>query len=228
MACKRVCLWSGPRNVSTALMYAFAQREDTKVVDEPLYGHYLRVSRAKHPGRKEILAAMETDGGKVIREIILGPCDYPVLFCKNMAHHLVGLNRTFMQYTTNVLLIRDPAEMLPSLAKNLPRPKLRDTGLKIQVEIFKELNRIGEFPPVLDARLLLLNPAGVLQELCKRIGIDFQERMLHWEPGPRPEDGPWAKYWYENLHQSTGFRPYQPKTEPFPPALLPLLKQCRP
>ncbi|RMD99122.1 MAG: hypothetical protein D6814_06170, partial [Calditrichaeota bacterium] len=95
-------------------------------------------------------------------------------------------------------------------------------------EIFKELNRIGEFPPVLDARLLLLNPAGVLQELCKRIGIDFQERMLHWEPGPRPEDGPWAKYWYENLHQSTGFRPYQPKTEPFPPALLPLLKQCRP
>ncbi|MCZ6816928.1 MAG: sulfotransferase family protein, partial [Planctomycetota bacterium] len=116
MTVKRICLWSGPRNVSTAIMYAFARRSDTRVVDEPLYGHYLRVSGADHPGRDEVLVDMDCDGQRVIRDVVFGPCDRSVLFLKQMAHHLMEMDTSFLSRTINVLLIRDPREMLPSLA----------------------------------------------------------------------------------------------------------------
>lgn len=224
----RVNLWSGPRNVSTALMYSFAQRSDTRVVDEPLYAHYLRVSGAPHPGADEVIAAMESDGARVIRDVILGPCDRPVLLMKQMAHHLVDLSWDFLAETTNVLLVRDPAQMLPSLAQNLAEPTLRDTGLALQAELYQFLRELGQQPAVLDARHLLLNPRHVLGRLCKQLGLAFDENMLHWPPGPRPEDGVWAKYWYHNVHQSTGFEPYREKRAPFPASLLPLLEECRP
>ncbi len=228
MQTKRICLWSGPRNVSTALMYAFAQRDDTVVIDEPLYGYYLSVSRAPHPGAEEVMAAMETDGEKVVQEVILGQYNKPVVFMKQMAHHLMGLQRDFLNHTVNVLLIRDPREMLPSLARQIPNPTLTDTGLAIQVELFQELGDRGQNPPVLDARELLINPAEVLRKLCRQIDIPFQEAMLHWQPGARPEDGVWAKYWYHNLYKSSGFQPYRKKTERFPDHLYPLLAECRP
>jgi hypothetical protein len=224
----RINLWSGPRNVSTAFMYSFAQRADTTVVDEPLYGHYLRVADAVHPGMDEVMADMECDGERVVRESILGPCPTPVLFLKQMAHHLVDLDRGFLAQTVNVLLIRDPVQMLPSLAQNLPLPNLRDTGLAIQWELYQQLLALGQQPPVIDSQALLRNPAGVLQRLCDQLGIPFDEQMLQWPAGPRPEDGVWAKYWYKSVHQSTGFEPYQSKTTPFPPRLLPLLAECRP
>src|SRR5690606_17851668 len=156
---------------STALMYSFAQRADTRVVDEPLYGHYLRVSGAPHPGADEVMAAMNTDGEQVVREVILGPCDRPVLVQMQMAHHLVELDCGFLAQTTNVLLIRDPVEMLPSLAENLAQPTLRDTGLAMQSALLDELEQLGQTPPVLDARELLLDPPGVLAALCARLGI---------------------------------------------------------
>jgi len=209
-------------------MYAFAQRADTRVIDEPLYADYLRVSGADHPGRQEVLDNMDTDGQRVVREVILGPCDRPVLFMKQMAHHLVALDRAFLGRTLNVLLIRDPVEMLPSLARNIPSPTLRDTGLKTQVELLEELRALGQTPPVLDAKQLLLNPRGVLSELCQRLSLPFDAAMLTWPAGPRPEDGPWAKHWYQNLHRSTGFAPYQPKTDPFPESLRPILAECQP
>jgi len=224
----RINLWSGPRNVSTALMYSFAQRPDTRVVDEPLYGHYLRVSGAEHPGRNEVLAGMDADGRRVVREVILGPCDRPVVFFKQMAHHLVELDRGFLVETANVLLTRDPAEMLPSLAHQIPEPTLRDTGLAAQSELLAELRSLGQVAPVLDARELLLDPPGVLAELCRRLGIPFFTAMLSWPAGARPEDGVWAHHWYDNVHRSTGFDPYRPKTAPFPERLLPLLAECRP
>lgn len=224
----RVNLWSGPRNVSTALMYSFAQRADTRVVDEPLYAHYLRTSGAPHPGSEEVLAAQDPDGTRVIESVVLGACDRPVLFLKQMAHHLVGLPLGFLERTVNVLLVRDPVEMLPSLAENLARPTLRDTGLEVQSGLLAELRTVGPSPPVLDARLLLLDPEGVLRELCRRVGLDFDPRMLAWTPGPRPEDGVWAPHWYGNVHRSTGFLPYRRKTAPFPEALRPLLRECRP
>ena len=225
---QRVCLWSGPRSVSTALMYAVAQRADTRVIDEPLYAHYLRVSGAAHPGRQEVLDHMDADGQRVVREVILGPCDRPVLFMKQMAHHLVELDRAFLGEVQSALLIRDAVEMLPSLAKNIPSPTLRDTGLKVQVELLEELRSLGQSPPVIDSKQLLLDPRRVLSALCQQLSITFDDAMLSWPAGPRPEDGTWAKHWYQNLHRSTGFAPYQPKTDPFPDRLRPLLAECRP
>jgi len=226
--CIKLSVWSGPRNVSTALMYAFRQRPDTVVVDEPLYGHYLRVTAADHPGDDEVLAAMDTDGERVVREVLLAPCERPVHFFKNMAHHLTNLDRTFLGGLTNVLLARDPAEMLPSLARQLPKPTLRDTGLLQQAEILDHVLGKGEQPVVLDARDLLLDLRGVLREACDRLGIPFYEGMLRWPAGPKPEDGVWAKHWYANVHASTGFSPYKPKDDAFPEDLLPLLEECRP
>jgi hypothetical protein len=226
--CLRLSVWSGPRNVSTALMYSFRQRADTVVTDEPLYGHYLRSTGADHPGASEVMEAMEGDGERVVREVILGPCERPIHFFKNMAHHLPGLDPAFLSSITNVLLIRDPTEMLPSLTRQLPSPTLRDTGLREQAGILDSILSRGEKPIVLDARELLLDPRGVLGRTCYRLGIPFEEAMLSWPAGPKPEDGVWAKHWYHDVHASTGFEPYRPRTGHFPEHLEPLLKECLP
>jgi len=224
----RINLWSGPRCVSTALMYSFAQRPDTMVVDEPLYGHYLRSSGAEHPGRDEVMAALDCDGERVVRQVILGPCARPVLFLKQMAHHLVDLDRGFLAATANVLLIRDPAEVLRSLQHQLEAPRLADTGIAAQSSLFDELRRVGEKPPVVDSRELLLAPAVVLEKLCARLGIDPDSGMLSWPAGGRSEDGAWAPHWYANVHRSTGFTPYRPKTGEFPRRLRSVLDEARP
>lgn len=224
----RICLWSGPRNVSTALMYAFAQRSDTRVVDEPLYAHYLRRVAVDHPARDEVLAALENDGEKVVREVILGPCDRPVLFLKQMAHHLVDLDRGFLAETANAFLIREPAEMLLSFDRIVARPRLEDVGVADQRRLFEELRARGQEPPVIDSRELLLDPAGVLRQLCGRLGLAFDEAMLRWPPGPRPEDGVWAPFWYASVHRSSGFGAYRPKTDPLPAHLEPVLDEARP
>jgi hypothetical protein len=134
----------------------------------------------------------------------------------------------FLERLANVLLIREPKEMLPSLAQNLAKPTLRDTAYKTQVKLLDRLIELGQKPPVLEARELLLNPRSVLQQLCRQIGLVFDEAMLHWPAGPKPEDGVWARYWYESVHQSTGFLPYKPKRDLFPERLRPLLDECQP
>lgn len=226
---KPICLWSGPRNVSTALMYSFAQRDDVRVIDEPLYGHYLRVSGAAHPGRDEVIAAMDCDGDNVMRTLLARQrADQSVtLFLKHMAHHLVDIDREFLEETRNVLLIRDPRQMLPSLNVQLPDAALADTGLKQQWDLLVELEDLGQSPAVLDSRELLLDPPGVLAALCQQIGLGFDARMLSWDAGPRPEDGVWAPHWYHAVHKSTGFAPYTSKQD-FPEQLLPLLEACEP
>jgi hypothetical protein len=226
--CLRLSVWSGPRNISTALMYSFRQRSDTVVVDEPLYGHYLSTSDAEHPGAGEVLDAMDNDGGRVVREVILGPCERPIHFFKNMAHHLPGLDQGFLDSITNVLLIQDPNEMLPSLAEQLSSPTLRDMGLREQNIILDSILARGEQPIVLNARELLLDPPGVLRQTCAGLGIPFQDAMLSWPAGPKPEDGVWARHWYHNVHASTGFAPYNPPEDPFPAHLEPLLEECLP
>lgn len=228
--CLRLSVWSGPRNVSTALMYAFRQRADTEVVDEPLYGHYLKTSGAEHPGREDVLAAMDSDGARVVRRELLAPCEVaPVQFFKNMAHHLRGLpDHAFLDRLANVLLTRDPREMLPSLAQQLSQPQLPDTGLEEQVALLERVLETGRAPLVLDARELLRDPEGVLRTLCARLELPFDPAMLHWPAGPVPEDGVWAAHWYGGVHASTGFRPYRPKSAPFPARLRPLLEECAP
>jgi hypothetical protein len=233
----RICLWSGPRNVSTALMYSFAQRSDTRVFDEPLYAHYLARTAARnyHPGAAEVLAAMDNDGERVIRESILAtPAPNAsgavpkVLLFKHMTHHLVDIDLDFLRHTVNVLLTRDPGEMLPSYAREVSTPTMMDVGYRRHVELLQYLRGMGQNPAVLDATLLLLNPRGVLSALCERIGIAFSDSMLSWAPGPRPEDGVWAKHWYTSVHQSSGFRPYVSKAEPLAAHLEPLWRECLP
>lgn len=228
--CRRICLWSGPRNISTALMYSFAQRADTRVFDEPLYAHYLArtPARAYHPGAEEVLASQSQDGAAVVRDVILGPCDRPVAFFKQMTHHLVDLDLRFLRHTVNVILTRDPADMLPSYAQHVESPSLPDTGYPQHLKLLEELRRIGQVPTILDARQTLLDPRSVLGQLCDHVGIRFDEAMLSWEARPRPEDGVWAAHWYGSVHRSTGFQPYSPRTAPFPANLLPLLRACEP
>ncbi len=225
---KAVCLWSGPRNVSTALMYSFAERPDTRVVDEPLYGHFLRVTGTIHPGRDEVLATVECDGNKVMRDLLDHAADdRPVLFMKQMAHHLVDIDESFLSRTQNILLVRDPEQMLPSLTIQLPEAGLADTGLRRQWELYEQLLAAGQHPAIVDSRELLLDPPGVLAALCDHLDIPFYDDMLAWEAGPREEDGIWAPHWYHAVHQSTGFSPYSHKIA-FPDRLRPLLAECAP
>lgn len=207
--CKRICLWSGPRNISTALMYSFAQRPDTTVFDEPLYGHYLKNTKAKeyHPGADEVLASMETNGEKVI-QMMMGNHSKKVVFFKNMCHHLLNLNTAFMRSVCNVILTRDPAEVIPSFAKEIENPSMIDIGFEAQVHLLTMLQEMGADVFVIDSNTILKNPEQELRKLCFNIGIPFYTEMLSWERGARPEDGIWAKHWYKNVHNSNGFQPY--------------------
>lgn len=225
---KRISLWSGPRNISTALMYSFAQRTDTRVYDEPLYAYYLSHSPAKeyHPGVDEILASQENDGSKVI-EMMLSVAERPVAFFKNMTHHLLDLDRSFLPRLTNVILTRDPLEMLPSFARVINQPTLDDVGYKLHVELAEYLQSKGIKPIVIDSKNILLNPEKELKRLCALVEIPFDSRMLSWRAGAREEDGVWAPYWYANIHRSVGFIPYKPKKDPFPEKLKPLLSVCQ-
>lgn len=227
---KRISVWSGPRNVSTALMYAFAQRPDTQVFDEPLYAHYLssRRDRPLHPGEEEILKTQENDGQRVVETVMLGEFGKPVLFFKNMAHHLVDLDWSFLGRLTNVLLTREPRDMLHSFSKIIPEFSLVDTGYDKLKRIADGIVAERQTPIVIESKRLLESPESILRKLCEKVGIEFQSTMLSWEAGPKEADGVWAPHWYHNVHQSTGFVPYKPKTEPFPERLKPLLDQCQP
>ncbi|MCZ6694689.1 MAG: sulfotransferase family protein [Bacteroidetes bacterium] len=225
MKINRINLWSGPRNVSTALMYSFSQRPDTTVLDEPLYAHYLKQTGIDHPGKEETLAKYENDGQKVVDEILWGEYSKKIVFFKHMAKHLVGLSTDFILQLNNVFLIREPKDVIASFDK-VTEPTAQEISLKNQWELFTKLQEHGRHPQVIDSKELLKEPGKVLKELCGYLEIKFYDEMLHWEPGPRPEDGTWAKYWYHNVHQSTGFTPFTPKNEPLRKELKPLLKEC--
>lgn len=210
-------------------MYSFAELPGVRVIDEPLYGHYLRVSGANHPGRDEIMATMNCDGGAVMRNLLQQQAEDPsqLLLLKHMAHHLIELDPGFLRSTNNIFLIRDPREMLPSLTIQLPHATLSDTGLRRQWELYTELRDSGQHPIVLDSRELLLNPESVLRQLTLHLNIEFTSGMLTWKAGARDEDGVWAPHWYHAVHKSTGFALYEAKTD-FPDHLQPLLNDCKP
>lgn len=226
---RRICLWSGPRNISTALMYSFAQRSDTVVYDEPLYAHYLVNSPRKHlhPGNEEIINSMENDGATVV-EMMLGEHRKPVAFFKQMTHHLIDIKWDFLSRVQNIILTRDPKDMLPSYVKQVSTPIMDDVGYALHhklVEYF-EMHDIPYL--VLDSKKVLQDPEGKIKTLCDALNIPFEKSMLQWKAGARDEDGVWAKYWYSSVHHSTGFQKYKPKTEPFPEQLKPLLEACKP
>jgi hypothetical protein len=210
----RLAVWSGPRNVSTALMRAWENRGDTLVVDEPLYAHYLDATGIDHPGRDEVVAAGETDWRAVV-DGLLGPvpAGVQVLYQKHMAHHLLpGVDRGWIGRMTNVLLIRDPAEVVASYVRSRSDVTAADIGLAQQVELYDDLSAAaGAAPLVIDAADLLRRPGDHLRAWCDRLGLAFTDRMLSWPPGPRPTDGVWAPHWYDAVRRSTGFAPYRPR-----------------
>jgi len=190
-------------------MYSFAQRSDTTVFDEPLYAHYLTSTNANeyHPGAEEVIADQENDGQKVIEKVIFGDYDTPVIFFKHMTHHLVDLDWGFMKDTINVILTREPREMLTSFIKQIPNPNLRDTGYPQHLELMEYLNGIGQNPIVIDSKEVLLDPRKKLTEICEHLGIPFEEKMPNWEAGARPDDGIRGKPWQHTVHKSTGVQP---------------------
>jgi hypothetical protein len=210
-------------------MYSFVQRKDTIVFDEPLYAYYLSQTKARkyHPGAEDILSSMENNGEEVIK-MMMGNHVKPVVFFKNMTHHLLDLNRSFMKDVVHIILTRDPVEMLPSFAKVIANPNTYDVGYESHIELVAYLEKINILPIIVDSKDILLDPEGMLKKICKRIGISFDYNMLHWKKGSRSEDGLWAEFWYDNIHNSTKFMEYRAKTEPFPTDLNPLLNACIP
>lgn len=224
----RINMWSSPRNLSTAMMYAWRQRADTTVLDEPLYAHYLRVTGRDHPGREDVLASQDQDGEAVVRDVVLGEYDTPVVFFKQMAKHLVDVDRSFLPACRNILLTRDPHDMLTSFQVQVPDATLDDTGFPEMIEILDTLLAAGEEPVVVDSRTLLQDPPRVLGELCHRVGVPYDEAMLTWPAGPKPEDGVWAPHWYDAVHRSTGWQPYVPKHADLLPGVVPAYEQSLP
>jgi len=197
------------------------------VLDEPFYAHYLNFTGVDHPGREEVLNSQPIDANQVMKEVIMKNYPEPILFIKNMAHHFMGIEETFLNHMKNVFLIRQPDEVLTSLIKQIPKPVMRDTGYKHLYEMYSRLLANGEESLIIDSRELLLNPEKILKKLCENLQIPFSENMLRWQPGPIEADGVWAKYWYGNVHQSTEFSSYEPKVEKVPAHLKELLAECR-
>ncbi len=219
-------LISGPRNVSTALMYSFAQREDTRVKDEPFYGYYLRLTGLIHPGRKRIMNSMSNDIDEVTNDLLSQNHNDQIIFVKNMAHHHINVDIDFLRAVRNVFLIRNPAELLVSFAKVIKDLSIDDIGVKKSWELYHQLTEVGQSPIVLDSGELLKEPALMLANLCKAIGISFDQKMLTWPAGSRNEDGVWADYWYHNVHKSTGFIKSQPKEVEVPTELKTVCKEA--
>jgi hypothetical protein len=204
----RIAMWSGPRNISTAMMRAFENRPDTAVVDEPFYAVYLKATGADHPMREAVLASQPTDW-RAVAAALTGPVPdgRRVFYQKHMTHHmLASIGREWTADVRNAFLIRAPEDVLLSYAEVRGAATIEEIGVPQQVELFeREADRLGHAPPVVDSHDVLQNPRGVLGLLCARLGIDFSERMLSWPSGRRASDGVWAPAWYASVERSTGF-----------------------
>ena len=218
----RVAMWSGPRNISTAMMRSFENRPDTAVVDEPFYAAYLATTGAIHPMRDEVLASQPNDWREVAA-MLTGPAPggAPIFYQKHMTHHMtpdVGLD--WMAACENVFLIRRPADVIASYTVKREAPVLADIGVVRQAELFdREAQRLGRAPTVIDSADVAADPRGMLTALCAALDIPFTDAMLSWPVGPRASDGVWAPAWYDQVERSTGFM-VRPRAGPptLPPA----------
>lgn len=220
--------WSAPRSLSTSLMYSFAQRSDMEVLDEPLYANFVRVTGLDRPYRQELLSKMDSDGNKVVKDVIFGPGRKKYRFCKHIAkQRLCGLPNDLMKKGKHFILIRNPLDILPSFDKVVP-PSFFELGLAELVSIYNDLRELGRPPPVIDSEDLRRDPEATLRGLCDDLDIPFQDAMLKWAAGPKPIDGIWAPWWYTSVHKSTGFEQARKYPVPFPFSLYDLLEQSLP
>ena len=221
---RTVALWAGPRNGSTATMYSFAQRSDTRVLDEPLFGHFLKHTGVDRPSRDEVLRTMPTSKSEALAALDPGPSD-DVLFVKHMANHLEGLewNDVDGPDHRHVILTRHPDGVLPSYRAHIDRPTLLDLGYAHQQRI---LDDAGERAVVVTAESLFAQPEAALRALCNALDLPWQPGMLTWKKGGRPEDGVWAPYWYDGVHQSTGWEARELQHGEVPESLAALRETC--
>ncbi len=226
-----IAMWSGPRNISTAMMRSFGSRPDTAVSDEPLYAHYLRATNVAHPGRDAVIAAHEPDWRKVVAALT-GPVPggRAIWYQKHMAHHLLPvIGRDWLDGLTHGFLVREPNEMVASLLRTFPGAGLADTGLPQQCEIFDRVaDRLGRAPPVVLASDVLKDPAAQLEALCDALRIPFHREMLAWPAGRRDTDGAWAPDWYAAVEASTGFEPYRRRPIELDDVAARLVDECQP
>ncbi len=220
----RIAMWSGPRNISTAMMRSFGNRPDTAVIDEPFYAAFLAATGIDHPMRAESLASQPQDPRVVVGRI-LGPVPggRPIWYQKHMTHHMVdGFPRGWIDSMRNAFLIRAPQDVLASYVQKREAVTLDDIGFVSQRELFeRESERLGRMPPVIHADEVLADPRAALSALCAALDIPFSEAMLAWPAGPRATDGAWAPVWYASVERSTGFSAPRPGTprEQLPPHL---------
>lgn len=205
----RLAMWSGPRNISTAMMRAFENRPDCSVVDEPFYGYYLKATGSDHPGREEIIASMDCDWRSVARIMTEGPVHTPIQYQKLLTHQMLPeVDLGFTEALINCFLVREPARMIASYAKVRPDFALHELGLPQQRDIYRYVAARSSRPPlVVDALEVLSDPRTALCRICAYAGIPFVETMLHWPAGRRATDGVWAPFWYAAVEASTGFEP---------------------
>ena len=225
----RIAMWSGPRNLSTALMRSFGSRADTLVSDEPFYGAYLEATGDDQPMREAVIASMDCDWQSVARTLG-GPCPAPVWYQKHMAHHMEGpVGIGDLPDHVHAFLIRDPARVIASYAAKRVTVNAGHLGLARQRAYFdREADRLGHAPPVVDAADILADPAGVLARLCAALGIEWDPAMLAWEAGRRATDGVWASHWYGAVEASTGFGAPDERAVAVPEDARDVLAACRP
>jgi hypothetical protein len=221
----RLAMWSGPRNISTAMMRSWENRPDTVVVDEPFYAEYLARTGLDHPGRDEVIASQPTDADEVVR-LLSNDHSAAVHYAKHMTHHLAdGMDLGWVAGFRNVLLIRDPAEVVASYVRSREACEPEDIGLLQQVPL---ADALPDDSPVVDAGDFLRDPEAYLRWLCDWLGIVFTDRMLTWPAGPRDSDGVWAPYWYDAVARSTGFEPWRPRTIELSDHDAAVAETCRP
>lgn len=228
---RKIAMWSGPRNLSTALMYAFASRGDCAVWDEPFYAAYLQATGIDHPMTAEVIAAGEPDPAKVAA-LCTGPIPdgQRLFYQKHMTLHMIPeFDRGFMRGLTNVFLIRHPARVVASYSKKRESPTLGDIGFVQQAELFDEVaNTTGTAPLVVDSFDIRAAPRESLSKLCTALNIPFTEKMLHWSAGAKPYDGVWAPHWYNAVHQSTGLDEPEGPLPTLPPEFRKLADEAMP
>ena len=224
-----LAMWSGPRNISTAMMYAFGNRPDCEAWDEPFYGFSLITKGNDHPMREKIIASMETDWDKLTVQCTT-PSAKPLLYQKHMTHHMLkGFDRRFISDLTNAFLIRKPESVLASYAQKWAEVDLDAIGFRQQAEIFDMVaQKLGHAPPVVDSEDILANPRGTLAKLCAACGIAFDEAMLSWPVGPKAFDGVWAPHWYNAAWTSSGFATQPAKTVTLPDELQSIADAAQP
>lgn len=205
----KIAMWSGPRNLSTAMMYAFGSRADCAIWDEPFYAAYLVITNSDHPLRDESIAGGAPDPGEVAQRLIgENPKNRDYFYQKHMVHHMVaGMPLDWMAGVRNVFLIRHPARVVTSYLRKREAPVLEDLGFGATEALYQRAVGYGQEPVVIDSADIRENPAGMLQRLCAELGMPWDPAMLSWPAGGRAEDGPWAPHWYGAIHRSTGFEP---------------------